>query len=487
MLFNSLNFLVFLFIVVSIFYLLPHRYRWVWLLFSSFYFYTSWDVGPTLILLVVTLVSYVCALGIRFGGGKSRIVLVLGIVTNLGVLLTFKYFDFFIEQLANQLRIFELTDYVSLPRLNLPLPIGLSFYTFSTISYLVDVFRGQTEAERHLGKFAVYVAFFPKLFAGPIERAQTFLPQLRSRIQFDHQMVTEGLQLILWGLFKKVVIADRLGGFVDAAYKSPAYSSSFDLMIATYFFAFQLYCDFSAYTDIARGAAKLFGFNLMENFVRPYFSKSTTEFWGKRWHYSLATWFRDYMYIPMGGSRVHRLRHYFNLMAVFVVSGFWHAGLGFGVNRSFMAWGALNGFYQWVAVSTAPLWGKLGMIFPHAKDNRFLSAVRIVFTFHLITFAWIFFRANSLPDAFLIISRIYNQIGNLPFLIQSYGYTSELIISFALIGFLLVVEIFDERTSVWQRLRTKPVFIRWGVYYVLIIGLIVLGKWGSAQFVYMQF
>ena len=397
--------------------------------------------------------------------------------------MTFKYLDFFSDQLSN----FSLTQYLDAPRLNLPLPIGLSFYTFSAISYLVDVHRGQLDAEKHLGRFAVYVAFFPKLFAGPIERAKTFLPQLNARVQIERKMLTEGLQLILWGLFKKVVIADRLGIFVDAAYKNPAYSSTFDLIIATYFFAFQLYCDFSAYTDIARGTAKLFGFNLMDNFFRPYLSRSTTEFWGKRWHHSLATWFRDYMYIPMGGSKVHHIRHYFNLMAVFVVSGFWHAGLGYGINWSFMVWGALNGFYQWIAVSTTPLWRKLGLIFPSAKDNTLLNVVRILFTFHLITFAWIFFRANSLSDAFLIVGRIYNQLSLLPFLVRSYGYTSELVISFALIGFLLLVEILDERKSMWLRLSTTPTFVRWGIYYALITLMIVLGKWGSAQFVYMQF
>ena len=491
MLFNSLTFMTFLGVIVVLYYLIPHRLRWILLLLGSYYFYMSWKPTAAIYLVAATLVAYFCGLGIsrtKSGSSARKTFLLVGVLVNLGMLCIFKYFDFLSIELESLLKNYNLIPEVfAFPQLNFLMPVGLSFFTFSVVSYLFDVYRGKMDSEEHIGRFGVYVAFFPKIFAGPIERAQTFLPQLKKHVRFDPKNITPGLQLILWGLFKKVVIADRLAPFVTQAFSRPAYSPPLELIIGVYFFAFQLYCDFSGYTDIARGIAKLLGFDLMENFKRSYLSKSTSEFWAKRWHISLATWFRDYLYIPMGGSRVSWPRHYINLMATFVVSGLWHAGMGYGVSWSFMVWGALNGFYQWVSVATAPLRQKLGSIFPKAGDNPFLNVIRVLFTFHLITFAWIFFRANTTSDAFTIIKRIYNSLGMLPKLLKIYPFTSELLISFALIATLIFVEILDERKSIWERIRTKPAFVRWAVYFALIFSLLILGKWGLAEFIYMSF
>jgi D-alanyl-lipoteichoic acid acyltransferase DltB (MBOAT superfamily) len=479
--FNSPGFVFFLGIVVALYYLIPSRTRWIWILAVSYYFYHSIvPFGSILYLVATTLVAYICGLGISRNPPKKSTYLTLGIVANLGLLFFVKYLDFLFEQLGF---VFGFTA----PQLGIKLPAGLSFYVFMTVTYMVDVYRGQMEAERHLGNFAQYVAYFPKILAGPIERARTFLPQVRERIRFDPEKVVEGSQLILFGLIKKLVIADRLAPVIENAYKSPQWSSPFELVLATYFFAFQIYCDFSGYTDIARGAAKLMGIDLMENFRRPFLSKTCTEFWSKRWHISLGTWFRDYMYIPMGGSRVSRPRWYFNLMMVFVVSGFWHAGLGYGVNWSFMLWGAVNGIYQWVSVATTSTWKSLGDRSPKVRDSAVMTVIRVIFTFNLIVFSLIFFRANSVGDSLTIISRVYQNINMFPMLIKTYNFSSEIILSFLLIALLYIVDIFDERKSIWERLRTKPVVFRWAVYYILILGLIILGKWGQSQFIYMGF
>jgi D-alanyl-lipoteichoic acid acyltransferase DltB (MBOAT superfamily) len=375
----------------------------------------------------------------------------------------------------------------SIPKLGLRLPAGLSFYVFMTITYLVDIYRGKMEAEVHPGNYALYVAYFPKILAGPIERARNFLPQLRQKIIFNSEKATQGLQLLLFGLFKKVVIADRIAPFVTNAYNKANFSSPFELTLATYLFAFQIYCDFSGYTDIARGAAKLMGIDLMENFKRPFLSKSPSEFWSERWHISLGTWFRDYMYIPMGGNRVSWPRYYFNLMTVFAVSGIWHAGLGYGVSWAFLIWGVINGIYAWVSVATAPFWKKMGVLLPKVRDSLVLHILRVLFTFHLILFTLVFFRANSAQDAFTIITRIYKGLRSFPMLFRIYKYSPELYLTFGLIALLMIIEIFDERRSIWEGLRTRAIVLRWGFYYALIFGLVLLGKWGLTQFIYMQF
>ncbi len=483
MLFNSFSFLAFFTVLVVVYYLIPHKFRWILLVAASLYFYSTFNVGYVLLLLGSALVAYFAGLAIGATQGRRRgTILVVGVLASLAPLFVYKYLDFLTESLDALLASAGLVSSESLfPKLELLLPAGLSFFTFSCVSYLLDVYGGQISAERNLGRLALYVSFFPKLLAGPIERATTFLPQLTRAIRFDPDAATQGLQLILWGLFKKVVIADRLAVFVDAAYRRPGMTSPVDLVLATYFFAFQIYCDFSGYSDIAIGTARVFGFKLMENFRRPYFSKSVVGFWGKdRWHISLNRWFRDYMYIPMGGSRVPRLRFYFNLMTVFLVSGLWH-----GANWTFVIWGALNGLYQVLTLATTDIRERLGKLpRPLAPIGSFLS---IVVTFHLILVSWVFFRAASVSDASIVFSRVAESLPNLPTLFTARAYTEEIVLSLVLIVVLLVVEAIDEQRSLWERLRARPTYVRWAFYYAVLISLLVLGKWGFKQFVYMQF
>jgi len=482
MLFNSFGFLAFLFAVILLFYLLPHRFRWPLLLLASYIFYASWRAEALVLLAAVTLVSYLGGLAMQHRPHLARAIVTAGILLDLSALVAFKYVNFLSGSLEGLLGLLPSTRAVTLPELRVLLPAGLSFYSFSGVSYLADVYRGKVEPERHLGRFALYMAFFPKIFAGPIERTHTFLPQLGRRVAFPADRMAEGLYLFLWGLFKKVVIADRLGVFVDAAYSMPAYAPTVDLVFAAYFYAFQIYSDFSGYTDMARGMARMVGIELMENFRRPYLAKSPGEFWGQRWHLSLCTWFRDYMYFPMGGSRVAWPRHYFNLMAVFAVSGLWH-----GAGWTFVLWGVLNGFYRWIEVATGRLWRALGEHLPGVARSPLLSAGRIVLTFHLITVAWIFFRAPSIAAAWTIIRRVSGSLALLPRMLQAYRYGPEILVSFVLIGLLLAVEVLDERRALWERIRAKPTAVRWAYAYLLIVGLLVFGKWSLAQFIYMQF
>lgn len=484
MLFNSFAFLGCFAVLVIIYYAIPHRFRWILLVVASLYFYATFSVNYVLLLLASALVAYV--LGVAIGAspqpGRKRALLVLGVFASLAPLCLFKYFDFFAGSLDSVLQNAFADGSVSFnSRLALLLPAGLSFYTFSCISYLVDVYRAKLQPERHLGRFTLYVSFFPKLLAGPIERATTFLPQLLAPVRFSPENVTVGLQLVLWGLFKKVVIADRLAAFVNSTYLHPSFASPVALVIATYFFAFQIYCDFSGYSDIAIGAARILGFNLMDNFRRPYLATSAPEFWGKnRWHISLSNWFRDYMYIPMGGSKVSKSRVYFNQMAVFVVSGLWH-----GANWTFVIWGALNGFYQVATLLTAGIRAKLAQVIHMPAILGSLLGAFV--TFHLVLISWVFFRASTVSDAFDILGRVASAIPRLPALISSYSFTGELVLSFVLIAALLVIEVLDERRPLWERLRVQPRVVRWGFYYALLICLVVIGKWGLNQFVYMQF
>jgi D-alanyl-lipoteichoic acid acyltransferase DltB (MBOAT superfamily) len=341
----------------------------------------------------------------------------------------------------------------------------------------VDVHRGLLPPERHAGHLLLYIAFFPKLLAGPIERAQPFLRQTRTPVAFDAARVTAGLQLMLWGLFKKVVIADRLAGFVDAAYAQPSFAAPADLVIATYFFAFQLYCDFSGYSDIAIGSAKVLGFDLMENFRRPYLAASVPEFWSRRWHFSLASWFRDYMYIPMGGNRVPPLRRAANIMAVFLASGLWH-----GANWTFLVWGGLNGLYTVAAVAAAGFGGRASR-----RAWPAIGLLRSLATFHLILITWVFFRAESVSDAATIVSRTAAAASSLPTLLGVRLTSGSVPLSLLLIALLVGVELVDEKRPVWERLRARPVALRWAVYYAMLAALIVLGTWNVREFVYMQF
>lgn len=499
MLFNSLHFGLFFPIVVALFFATPKQYRWVLLLAASYYFYASWKVAYLGLILASTLVDYVA--GIQMGKQDSRAArrpyLLLSLLVNLGILFTFKYFNFFIGSAEAALASIGLAW--DAPVLDVLLPVGISFYTFQTLAYTIDVYRDQQEPEHHLGRFALYVSFFPQLVAGPIERSQRLLPQFRAPKSFDYQRVVDGLKLMVWGFFKKLVIADRVAIYVNKVYGAPEAHGAWAALVATYFFAFQIYCDFSGYSDIAIGAAQVMGYDLMENFRRPYHAKSVNEFW-HRWHISLSSWFRDYLYIPLGGNRVPKQRWYFNLFTVFVVSGLWH-----GAAWTFVVWGALHGGYLILGIVTRDfrdsIWEEIRHFAGHFEGyevagwDRLLPSistlrryVSVVVTFHLVLFGWIFFRANTIGDAALIVNKI-TQIGSDGLLditsiaLGKTGFT----IALGAIGFMELVHLWERKGDMRHFLTNRPVLVRWTVYYGLVLAIIFTGIFNKNEFIYFQF
>ena len=359
-----------------------------------------------LILGFTIIIDYLAGIFLEKSTEKNKkLFLIASLVANIGVLCVFKYYNFLNDNLTELLRGIRLQN--PIPALSILLPIGLSFHTFQAMSYTIEVYRGNQKAEKNFGIYALYVMFYPQLVAGPIERPQNLLHQFYEKHAFDYERVVNGLKLMLWGFFKKLVIADRLALYVGAVYNNPTHHTGLSFIVATIFFAFQIYCDFSGYSDIAIGAAKIMGFKLMTNFNRPYFAKNISEFW-QRWHISLSTWFRDYLYIPLGGRRVSIPRWYFNLFFVFLVSGLWH-----GANWTFIIWGALNGFYLVFAIVSKGIRDRITHLVGLNRLPNINRALQIAITFMLVCFAWIFFRANSISDSFLIIKNIFRLTGPL--------------------------------------------------------------------------
>ena len=404
-------------------------------------------------------------------------------VPTSGVLAIFKYYNFFNDNVTVFLQDFGLQN--RLPYLSILLPIGLSFHTFQAMSYTIEVYRGNYKAERHFGIYSLYVMFFPQLVAGPIERPGNLLPQFRIEHEFDYNRVKSGLILIAWGIFKKVVIADRLAIAVDSVYSNPHTYSGFSLIIATLLFTFQVYCDFSGYADVAIGSARVLGFKLMKNFNFPFVSKSFMEFW-QRWHISLSTWFKDYLYIPLGGNRVSAGKWYRNIMIVFLISGLWH-----GASWNYIVFGALQGFYIILGKATAPQRKKL-LNKLHLGSNEGLS---IITTFLLLAFSLIFFRSANIERAFYIISKIFTEI---PFfftellrgrvIIQNFGLnTFELILSFLLIILMETIQYWHRKKDLTLVLRESPVYVRWPVYYAGLAMILFFGVFENRLYIYFQF
>lgn len=428
--------------------------------------------------MISTVIDYIS--GIKIYETKSRQIkkafLLLSLFTNLGLLFAFKYFNFFSDSFRAILQQFSIQ--LNPLTLQVLLPVGISFYTFQTLSYTIDVYRGKLKPERHLGIFAVYVSFFPQLVAGPIERATNLLPQFYKKQVFKYKRVTDGMKLMLWGFFKKVVIADRLAIVVDTVFNNVGDYSGFSFVIAILFFAFQIYCDFSGYSDIAIGSAQIMGIKLMDNFRRPYFSRSISEFW-KRWHISLSSWFKDYLYIPLGGNRVSIPRWYLNLLIVFIVSGLWH-----GANWTFVVWGALHGFYLIMEIFLNPVKEKISQII---KSKKILAAIEMFITFILVNIAWVFFRANSLSDAIYILRNIFTEwnlnISELGLGIGWLGFVYALMI----IGFMEFIHIIQEHRSIRQFLSSKPILLRWSIYIFIVIMILLFGVFDNTEFIYFQF
>jgi D-alanyl-lipoteichoic acid acyltransferase DltB (MBOAT superfamily) len=489
MLFNSLHFLVFFPIVIGLYFGLPPRWRNPLLLLASYYFYMSWRAAYAILLLATTLLDYYSGYRMSLLPTKQarRPWLYLSLASNLGTLFIFKYFNFFRDaglQLAQVLHL----PHAAVPAFGLLLPVGVSFYTFQSLGYIVDVYQGRLEAERNFGRFALFVAFFPQLVAGPIERGGHMLPQFRRQHEFDYARIVSGLRLMAWGLFKKVVVADRLALLVNPVFNNPQQHSEGPLLVlATLAFTFQIYGDFSGYTDLARGAARILGFDFNLNFRQPYQSASVPEFW-RRWHISLSSWFRDYLYIPLGGSRVGQFRSYGNLLAVFLVSGLWH-----GANWTFLVWGGLHGLYLVLSTWARPARERLARLTGLSAHPGLRRGLGVGITFVLVAYAWIFFRANNLGDALFISRHLLSgwhlsgrQIATL-LLEFSQHYRPELAVSALGVGLMLLVEYFGSRRSPQAWVAAQPFALRWTGYVGLALLILYLGVFNSTSFIYFQF
>ncbi len=483
MLFNSLEFPVFFVAVVATFFALPGRLRWVLLLVASYAFYAFWRPEYLLLIWGSTLLDYLVARRMsRLPDKRARKPwLLLSLFANLGLLGTFKYFNFFADSLNAVFDAMRLD--VEVPFLDVLLPVGISFYTFQTLSYSVDVYRGRRAAEEHLGIFALYVSFFPQLVAGPIERSTRLLPQLHETFSFDAVRVRNGLALMGFGFFKKCVVADRCAIYADRIFHAPGTEyDGFASLLGTYFFQWQLYCDFSGYSDIAIGAAAVLGYDLMTNFRRPFLAVSILDFWN-RWHVSLTTWLRDYVYFPLTGRHQSNARRLFNALLVFGLSGLWH-----GATWNCVLWGLVNGVFLVVGLATA-----------RAQD-RFFRATRlqrvpglrrtldVVLTFHLGTIGLMFFRTSTLSDYLAHVRSIFTPSGafwNVLGPLDAY----ELGLALVSIGALFSIQLLQEKhdSTLVQELGGKPRWFRWPVYYAFVFAILAFGQFGATPFFYFQF
>lgn len=494
MIFNSADFLIFFPIVILFYFLVPKKLRYIWLLGASLYFYMCWNVKYVILLLISILTTWLAGYLVhKIQNTLARKWLLAAcLIVNIGILFFFKYFDFFLDSLNKVLSKVGIQAVES--SFSVLLPVGISFYTFQALGYIIDVYRGNIEAEKNPLRYALFVSFFPQLVAGPIERSKNLLSQVRNVDKmkiWNYENVTNGLTLMVWGLFVKMVIADRVAILVNTVFDGVYLYGTVALVAGALGFALQIYCDFMGYSTIAIGAAKVMGFTLMENFDTPYFATSISDFW-RRWHISLSTWFRDYVYIPLGGNRCSKIRKYFNLMVTFGVSGLWH-----GANWTYVFWGFLHGVYQVVGDITKPFRQKLCKK-TNAKTESFsFKLAQIVGTFALVDFAWIFFRADSLGIAVNYCKRMFTkwdpwslfngEIYNLG--LDRFEFN---VLVIATVVLLLVDLIrYCKKQMITEFLQEQCIWFRWGVILALIFATIIYGMYGiqfeSSQFIYFQF
>lgn len=486
MTFISFEFIIFFIVVFFMYFAINHRWRWALLLSASYFFYMYWNATYIVLIVASTLVDYFVALQLDATNPtqlkRRKILLSTSIAINLGILFFFKYFNFFNTSVADAL--YQLGITYTPSTLDVLLPVGISFYTFQSMAYTFDVYRGRLRAEKNVGIFATYVALFPQLVAGPIERAGSIIPQLTRSYVFDYERTVSGLRLILWGVFKKVVIADRLSIYVDTVYNQVDEYTGLPLILATLYFGIQLYCDFSAYTDIAIGTGRILGFDLMQNFRQPYFSQSLSEFW-QRWHISLMTWFRDYLYISLGGSRRSFRRTLVNILIVFAVSGLWH-----GAQWTFVLWGVFNGIIVLIETVLLHLIADKPQI---SKWFRLPHFIHWAITYALVHFGFIIFRGNSLPDVTYIYHHLFDFTGVQdilqPFSASLLQPNTEFIISIVCIIVLITYDYFDRNNDLIDRFSTLRFPLRWAIYYLVFttIGLSVLFTGATDTFIYFQF
>lgn len=494
MLFNSIDFLIFFPIVVLVYYLIPRKVKYIWLLAASYYFYMCWNAKYVVLILFSTVITYFS--GLVIGKVKSRTAkkwtVAVSFLANLAVLGFFKYFDFFLHNLNKVLAAAHLS--VIENPFSFLLPVGISFYTFQALSYTVDVYRGKVEPEKNLLKYALFVSFFPQLVAGPIERTENLLGQIhrmdREKV-FDYEKFVSGFAMMLWGLFMKMVIADRLSLFVDGVFDNLYMVGTVETVLAAIAFAFQIYGDFAGYSAVAIGAARVMGFELMENFNAPYFATSVGDFW-HRWHISLSTWFRDYLYIPLGGNRKGKARKYLNLMITFFASGFWH-----GAAWTFIIWGGLHGLYQVIGELMKPVRNKLCSMLKMKTDVFSFKLGKVLGTFVLVDFAWVFFRADSFEQLALFFNRMFTRF-NPWVLFNERLFTFGIdrkewgILAVALLLLFLVDLLrYCKELTLGDFLLKQNLWFRYAVMVLLVAAILVYGEYGinfdSNQFIYFRF
>lgn len=512
MLFNSFKFLIFFIIIIIINFIFTQKikkpfFTQCFLLVASLYFYMSWN--PKYIILIITsvVITYTSGILMEIYNHRKKLFLITSLILNLLILFFFKYLNFSFEILQNVLTLIDLR--ITTPNFNFLLPVGISFYTFQALGYTIDVYRGTVKAEKNFITYALFVTFFPQLVAGPIERTEHLLPQFKQNHLFDVDMAASGLKLAAWGLFQKMVIADRFAVYVNSVYADISAYNSLAVLLSVFFFSFQILCDFAGYSNIAIGVARILGFNLMKNFNAPYLAVSVNDFW-KRWHISLSSYFRDYVYIPLGGNRVGKYRHLLNIFITFIISGIWH-----GAGWNFICWGFLHAIYQIFGSLTANIREKIKTFFKIPVSSLPVHIIRIFITFIFITFAWIFFRADTISDALLIIKKItyfpsdlmlmfnefsvYGVIGSIKkglflttiieqgiFSINGFGIV-ELSISFFVILVLILSDIFRQKDSLLFRVKNMPSICRFIMYYFFILFIIFFGMYTNNQFIYFQF
>jgi alginate O-acetyltransferase complex protein AlgI len=483
MLFNSLEFIIFLPLVVAFFFILPFKWRWVFLLAASYFFYASWKLEYLLLIVASTLIDYFAAFKMSQlkGKKKRKPYLYLSIIVNLGILVGFKYLNFFNESIGALLGKFNI--FYQFEELKVLLPVGISFYTFQTLSYTLDVYRGTGKVEKHLGIFALYVSFFPQLVAGPIERSTSLLPQFRKETKFTYDNLSIGFRLLLWGFFKKVVIADRIGMFVTPIYQNPENFDGITVLLATIVFLVQIYCDFSGYSDIAIGSARIMGYKLMKNFNRPFIARNITDFWA-RWHISLNTWFRDYVLfaMPMGKNKKRiKLRIQINMFITIVLVGLWH-----GASWTFVLWGVSIAIIMVLdIVFKKPINNALDKLQIH-KLPALKKALDIVFLFFLLSLSCVLFRANSSSDIALVYSRLIVFPDSFREMVN-YLFVNQFTLIFILIVFLFSVEFLHEKFDFNKILSKKSFVIRYSIYSLAIIVILFFGIFTEEEFIYFQF
>ena len=499
MLFNSYNFLIFFPIVVLVYFLIPKKIRYVWLLAASYFFYMCWNAKYALILLASTAITFISGILINRANiniedekkrkRRKKLWVAISFILNLGILFTFKYFDFAIENINHVLS--ALNMQILNPSFDVILPVGISFYIFQALSYTMDVYRQDVKVEKNFLRYALFVSFFPQLVAGPIERSQNLLSQMYEDHKFDFNRAKDGILLMLWGFFLKIVIADRIAIVVDTIFNNfPQYGGTY-IIIGAVLFAFQIYCDFAGYSTIAIGAAKVMGFRLMENFDSPYMAISVKDFW-RRWHISLSTWFRDYLYIPLGGNKKGKFRKYINVMIVFLVSGLWH-----GASWSYVIWGGLNGLFQVIGEMTKKLRDKVVKVLHINRESWSHRLFQIFLTFTLVDITWIFFRAKGLKQALQMIQSIFTV--NNPWILfdNSSLYNlgldrTEFWFMIISIVILIIVDIIKWKgKSIREFVYKQDGWFRMAFYLIAIFAILIFGIWGPAfdesAFIYFQF